>query len=86
MDDQQEQAAKPEARLRALHRQVDEVPEDWATDADVMVPYDEPDPIVWSVQCGKRVECGGRCVLAPGHVGECECGGDDIGVPGSCPA
>jgi hypothetical protein len=37
-------------------------------------------------QCGKPLECGSTCCLRSAHLGECECGGDEPGKPGSCPA
>ena len=43
-------------------------------------------PLRWRRPCGKPQDCGGPCILAEGHVGGCECAGDDPGCPGSCPA
>lgn len=35
--------------------------------------------------CPGVLECGGNCALVLGHVGDCECAGDEPGEPGSCP-
>ncbi len=42
--------------------------------------------VVYLTRCEQALECGGRCVLADGHVVPCECAGDDYGCPGTCPA
>lgn len=42
--------------------------------------------IEWIPGCSRELRCGGGCVLATGHLGPCECGGDEPGCPGSCPA
>lgn len=42
--------------------------------------------IEWVQECGKELPCGGPCVLPPGHLVPCECGGDQDGKPGTCPA
>ncbi len=54
-------------------------------------PWDDGSSIVAHVEWhpvhgGEQLECGGYCCLAPNHVGPCECGGDEPGCPGSCPA
>lgn len=33
--------------------------------------------------CGKAVDCGGSCCLAPGHNHACSCVGDEC-APGDC--
>lgn len=71
-------------------------------DGDPMIPRPEPEnpahrgadrggriitELKWTLPCGKRLEeCGGTCVLAAGHETPCECCGDDVGEPGTCPA
>lgn len=42
--------------------------------------------VLWRRTCGKGQVCGGRCILAAGHLVPCECPGDEPGCPGSCPA
>lgn len=42
--------------------------------------------VVVAKECGKTLECGGRCRLEPGHAQPCECHGDQEGRPGTCPA
>jgi hypothetical protein len=62
--------------------------------ADIQAILARP-PIAWrpepalGVSCGLQCECGGPCALVSGHPGtitHCECGGDDPGQPGTCPA
>lgn len=38
------------------------------------------------IACRLGRNCGGTCALPKGHSTPCECGGDEYGVPGSCPA
>lgn len=40
--------------------------------------------IDWKKSCSLRLDCGGSCVLAAGHLCPCECGGDEPGQPGTC--
>lgn len=53
----------PKARAWPVHSTDDE-------DTDTTLVY-----IAWSLRCGFQLDCGGSCVLAPGHVVEHECGG-----------
>jgi hypothetical protein len=49
-------------------------------------PTVERETVPESERCGARVECGGTCCLRVRHAGHCECGADEPGRPGSCPA
>lgn len=42
--------------------------------------------IVWWERCGLEQQCGAPCILARGHVVECEAVCDEPGEHGSCPA